>query len=61
MTNRDTTIEEDFAYCLLGVLKIHVPLIYGEGVENAFIRLLDEISRRSSVYKFQQGMSALTK
>jgi hypothetical protein len=59
MINRDTTIEEDFAYCLLGILKIHMPLIYGEGVENAFVRLLDEMSRRLRVYEFQQGRSAL--
>jgi hypothetical protein len=59
MMNRDTTIEEDFAYCLLGILKIHMPLIYGEGVENAFIRFLDEMSRRVRVYEFQQGRSAL--
>jgi hypothetical protein len=57
--NRDTTIEEYFAYCLLGIFKIHMPPIYGEGVENAFIRFLDEMSRRVKVYELQQGSSAL--
>ena len=42
-TNRTTTIEEDLAYCLLGIFDIHLPLIYGEGRENAFRRLRNEI------------------
>lgn len=37
--NRRTTREEDGAYCLLGIFGIHMPLIYGEGRENAFKRL----------------------
>ena len=40
---RETTIEEDQAYCLLGIFDIHLPLIYGEGIENAFRRLRKEI------------------
>jgi hypothetical protein len=44
--NRQTTIEEDQAYCLLGIFDIHLPLIYGEGVESAFVRLQQEIERR---------------
>jgi len=47
-SNRRTTIEEDHAYCLLGIFEIHMPLIYGEGKENAFRRLLDEIKKHSS-------------
>jgi Heterokaryon incompatibility protein (HET) len=46
---RKTTIAEDKAYCLLGIFDIYLPLIYGEGMKNAFIRLQDEIDRRSSV------------
>jgi hypothetical protein len=42
-TNRKTTIEEDQAYCLLGIFDIYLPLIYGEGKENAFRRLRKEI------------------
>ncbi|KAK0614948.1 hypothetical protein B0T17DRAFT_592806 [Bombardia bombarda] len=29
--NRETTRTEDAAYCLLGIFKVHMPLIYGEG------------------------------
>jgi len=36
---RETTIEEDQAYCLLGIFDIYLPLIYGEGREHAFRRL----------------------
>ena len=42
-TNRKTTIEEDQAYCLLGIFDTYLPLIYGEGKENAFCRLEKEI------------------
>ena len=41
---RETSIEEDQAYCLLGIFDVHLPLIYGEGMENAFRRLRSEIS-----------------
>jgi hypothetical protein len=37
--DRKTKIEEDQAYCLLGIFEVHMPLIYGEGRENAFRRL----------------------
>jgi len=40
---RDTTIEEDQAYCLLGIFDIHMPALYGEGMEHAFRRLRREI------------------
>jgi ankyrin repeat protein len=40
---RKTKREEDAAYCLLGIFNIHMPLIYGEGQTNAFIRLRREI------------------
>jgi hypothetical protein len=39
---RETTREEDLAYCLLGIFDISMPLLYGEG-KKAFIRLQDEI------------------
>jgi len=45
--NRQTTIEEDQVYCLLGIFNVYLPLIYGEGKEHAFRRLQDEIDRRS--------------
>jgi hypothetical protein len=37
--NRRTKIEEDAAYCLLGIVDIHMSLIYGEGKEKALARL----------------------
>ena len=44
---RHTTRKEDKAYSLLGIFNIHMPLIYGEGGENAFKRLREEIDRAS--------------
>jgi hypothetical protein len=44
---RDTTRKEDNAYSLLGIFNVHIPLIYGEGRENAFKRLREEIDRAS--------------
>ncbi|KAK3307177.1 NACHT domain-containing protein [Chaetomium strumarium] len=44
---RNTTRKEDKAYSLLGIFNIHMPLIYGEGENNAFRRLRDEISKAS--------------
>ena len=40
---RQTTKDEDGAYCLLGIFNIFMPLIYGEGKENALKRLQREI------------------
>jgi hypothetical protein len=40
---RQTTREEDAAYCLLGIFDVHMPLIYGEGGRKAFNRLKKEI------------------
>jgi hypothetical protein len=36
---RETKREEDKAYSLLGIVDISMPVIYGEGRENAFRRL----------------------
>jgi hypothetical protein len=41
-SKRQTTREEDIAYCLLGVFDISMPLLYGEG-SRAFIRFQEEI------------------
>src|SRR6266699_4031310 len=41
---RQTTHEEDWAYCLLGIFGIFMPLIYGEGKVHAVRRLKKEIS-----------------
>ncbi|GAW24988.1 hypothetical protein ANO14919_145860 [Xylariales sp. No.14919] len=44
---RETTREEDMAYCLMGVFNVHMPIIYGEGA-NAFVRLQHEIIKSSN-------------
>jgi hypothetical protein len=40
--HRQTTREEDTAYCLLGLFDVNMPLLYGEG-HKAFRRLQEEI------------------
>lgn len=45
--DRVTTREEDRAYSLLGLLGVHIPMLYGEG-KNAFRRLQLEIIRSSN-------------
>jgi hypothetical protein len=47
-TKRKTTIEEDVAYCLLGVFGVYMPLIYGEGKQSALARLQREIQMLSN-------------
>ncbi|KAJ8112702.1 hypothetical protein OPT61_g4994 [Boeremia exigua] len=44
--NRTTTRDEDKAYSLLGIFGVFMPLIYGEGQEEAFRRLRREIHDR---------------
>lgn len=43
---RQTTREEDLAYCLMGIFNVNMPLLYGEG-SKAFIRLQEEIMRET--------------
>ncbi|KAI0125291.1 hypothetical protein BJ170DRAFT_499040 [Xylariales sp. AK1849] len=43
--NRQTKYEEDMAYSLLGIFGVHMPLIYGEGRENAQRRLREEVQK----------------
>ncbi|KAI1630117.1 heterokaryon incompatibility protein-domain-containing protein [Exophiala viscosa] len=45
---RETSHPEDEAYCLLGLFKIFMSLLYGEGRENAFVRLREEIAKSSN-------------
>jgi Heterokaryon incompatibility protein (HET) len=42
---RNTTLEEDKAYCLLGIFDVSMSLIYGEGVEKAAKRLHQKIHK----------------
>lgn len=41
--HRSTTIEEDVAYCLIGIFDVNIPMLYGEGATKAFIRLQEAI------------------
>ncbi|KAG4444021.1 hypothetical protein IFR05_000481 [Cadophora sp. M221] len=43
---RQTTRIEDTAYCLLGIFKVNMPLLYGEGTR-AFVRLQEEILKET--------------
>jgi len=47
INKRNTTREEDKAYSLLGIFDVQIPLLYGEGREKAFKRLLEEIDKVS--------------
>ncbi|KAK3617807.1 hypothetical protein LTR56_025041 [Elasticomyces elasticus] len=44
---RQTTLEEDAVYCLLGIVNVHMPLIYGEGRQKAMARLQRELQMMS--------------
>ncbi|KAK5090810.1 hypothetical protein LTR05_000987 [Lithohypha guttulata] len=46
-SRRQTTRQEDIAYCLLGLFEVNMPLLYGEGAR-AFLRLQEEIMKDSS-------------
>jgi hypothetical protein len=45
---RETTRQEDLAYCMLGLFDVNMPLLYGEGLRKAFYRLQIEILREST-------------
>ncbi|KAH7075069.1 heterokaryon incompatibility protein-domain-containing protein [Paraphoma chrysanthemicola] len=46
-SSRSTTRPEDMAYCLLGLFDVNMPLLYGEGARNAFLRLQEGIMKDS--------------
>ena len=45
--HRETTRDEDHAYCLMGIFGVYLPVIYGEGKQNAKKRLQVEIQKVS--------------
>ncbi|KAF2843948.1 HET-domain-containing protein, partial [Plenodomus tracheiphilus IPT5] len=45
---RQTKREEDAAYSMLGIFDVHMPVIYGEGLRKAFLRLRREININAS-------------
>jgi len=55
--DRRTTHKEDKVYSLLGIFDVHMPLIYGEGEENALNRLRREIEESSnSIHQIRQRL-----
>jgi Heterokaryon incompatibility protein (HET) len=46
VSKRETARVEDIAYCLLGIFRVSMPMLYGEG-NNAFIRLQEEIMKNT--------------
>ncbi|KAI4638258.1 hypothetical protein J4E93_010257 [Alternaria ventricosa] len=56
--DRETTREEDGAYCLLGILGCYLPLIYGEGKEMALKRLRKEVQEGERLVKIRNWLSA---
>jgi hypothetical protein len=47
-SRRETTREEDMAYCLMGLFDVNIPIVYGEGGKKAFRRLQLEIMRQTA-------------
>lgn len=61
-SHRTTTRVEDMAYCLLGIFGVNIPLMYGEGGKEAFIRLQETIMLKSDdhslfSWKQQEGLA----
>ncbi|KAF3808929.1 Vegetative incompatibility protein HET-E-1 [Colletotrichum gloeosporioides] len=46
-SGRETTRQEDLAYCLLGMFGVNMPMLYGEG-KKAFLRLQQEIIKTTN-------------
>lgn len=46
-SKRETTRHEDVAYSLMGLFGVNMPILYGEGLQNAFMRLQEEIMKAS--------------
>lgn len=44
-SHRETSREEDIAYCLMGIFEINMAMLYGEGIQ-AFLRLQEEIIKQ---------------
>jgi hypothetical protein len=55
--HRQTRLEEDKAYSLLGIFDVSMPLIYGEGREKAFKRLQEEIEKPLNSLPQQQALA----
>lgn len=58
--SRQTTRQEDWAYCLLGIFGVSMPLIYGEGRSRALERLKKEINEVSNSKNPDTSISQFT-
>jgi len=56
---RQTTEEEDKAYCLLGIFNINMPLIYGEREASAMRRLMKEINESTNTQSYPSGTTLM--
>jgi hypothetical protein len=54
--NRTTTRKEDKAYCLFGISDRFMPLLYGEGEEDLFVRLEETVGKGLSMLLFSLAM-----
>jgi hypothetical protein len=62
ISKRETSRIEDLTYCMLGLVGVNMPLIYGEG-EKAFMRLQLEIIRKTddeSIFAWKDHSSSVT-
>jgi hypothetical protein len=59
--NRRTTRKEDKAYSLLGIFSVYMVTNYGEGEENAFRRLREEIHKSLHGPRKNQGFTQIEK
>ncbi|KAH6841395.1 heterokaryon incompatibility protein-domain-containing protein [Alternaria alternata] len=58
-SQRDTTRDEDQAYCLFGIMGVNMPLLYGEG-KRAFYRLQVELLKNTmdhTIFAWSLGSS----
>ncbi|KAE9976271.1 hypothetical protein BLS_002145 [Venturia inaequalis] len=46
--DRNCSIPEDIAYCLMGIFDVSMPVLYGENPEKAFLRLQEEIVKQTN-------------
>ena len=51
MEHRETKLEEDKAYSLLGIFNVYILPIYGKGAASAFARLLEEFHKMQGCIK----------
>ncbi|KAK3339787.1 heterokaryon incompatibility protein-domain-containing protein [Lasiosphaeria hispida] len=56
---RQTSKEEDWAYCLLGIFGVFIPPIYGEGKAHAAHRLREEITKVASRHQSRHYQSTV--